>query len=57
MFKGQTYTGDSFYEFLKADSPGLIPDFSHMDWTKVELPHGTTVLCLTYDNGAASPAA
>jgi len=51
VFKGQTYTGDSFYEFLKADSPGLIPNFSNMDWTKVELPHGTTVLALAYDKG------
>ncbi len=51
MFKGQSYTGASFYEFLKADAPGLIPDFGNMDWTTVELPHGTTVLSLTYDGG------
>ncbi len=51
MFKGQSYTGDSFYEFLKADNPGLIPDFSNMDWTTVQLPHGTTVLSLVCDGG------
>lgn len=51
MFRGQTYNGASFFEFLKADSPGLIPNFANMDWTSVELPHGTTVLSLVYSEG------
>ncbi len=33
------------------DYPHLLPDFSAGDWTRVELPHGTTVLSLVYDEG------
>ncbi len=51
MFKGQSYAGSSFFEFLRADAPGLMPDFGGMDWTTVELPHGTTILTLLYDEG------
>lgn len=51
MFKGQTYTGTSFIEFLRADHPSLLPDFRAGDWAKLELPHGTTVLALVYDDG------
>ncbi len=52
MFKGQTYNGASFFEFLKVDHPDLIPSFRNMDWTKVDLPHGTTVLSTVYEEGA-----
>ena len=52
MFEGQKYAGSSFYEFLRADHPALLPDFSDMDFTRVELPHGTTVLALLYEDGA-----
>ena len=37
MFKGQTYAGDSFYEFLRVDHPGLLPDWTRLDWTQVSL--------------------
>ncbi len=46
------YNGSSFFEFLKLDHPGLVPDFSNVDWTHVEVPHGTTVLSLVYEDGA-----
>ena len=52
MFKGQIYSGSSFYELLRSDSPRLLPDFSGMDWSVVELPHGTTILALVYADGA-----
>lgn len=52
MFKGQSYSGSSFYEFLRCDAPGLLPDFRELDFTHVELPHGTTVLALVYSDGA-----
>lgn len=49
---GMNYNGSSFFEFLKLDHPGLVPDFSNVDWTHVEVPHGTTVLSLVYEDGA-----
>lgn len=51
-FPGQTYRGSSFFEFLRTDHPELLPDFGGNDWSKVELPHGTTVLSLVYADGA-----
>jgi proteasome beta subunit len=52
VFKGQTYAGSSFYEFLRLDYPNLLPDFKDLDFSRAELPHGTTVLALLYDDGA-----
>jgi proteasome beta subunit len=52
VFKGHTYTGSSFYEFLKIDHPDLLPNFNDVDFTRVEIPHGTTVLALLYEDGA-----
>ena len=52
MFFGQSYSGSSFFEFLKVDHPQLVPDFSSVDWSQVQLPHGTTVLTLVYEDGA-----
>lgn len=52
MFKGQSYSGSSFYELLRSDNPRLLPDFAGMDWSLVELPHGTTILALVYADGA-----
>ncbi len=52
MFKGQTYSGSSFFEFLSTDCPGLLPDFSRMDWSAVQVPHATTVLAVVYEGGA-----
>ena len=52
MFRGQSYSGSSFFELLTHDSPRLLPDFSGMDWSIVELPHGTTILALVYADGA-----
>ena len=51
MFKGQTYTGDSFFEFLRVDHPTLLPDWSHSDWSNVTLIHGTTVLAIVCKDG------
>ncbi len=51
MFRGQSYAGDSFYEFLRTDHPDLLPDWTRMDWTHVSVLHGTTVLALVYDKG------
>lgn len=51
MFKGQTYSGDSFFEFLRVDHPDLVPDWSRMDWSNVALIHGTTVLAIVYKDG------
>ena len=51
MFKGQTYSGSSFLEFLRTDHPAQLPDFGHGDWAKLVLPHGTTVLALVYADG------
>ncbi len=51
MFKGQTYNGSSFLEFLRTDHPAQLPDFGGGDWAKLVLPHGTTVLALVYDDG------
>jgi proteasome beta subunit len=47
-----SYRGSSFFEFLKLEHPGLVPDFSNCDWSSVALPHGTTVLALVYEDGA-----
>jgi proteasome beta subunit len=52
VFKGQSYSGSSFYELLRSDNPRLLPDFAGMDWSLVELPHGTTILTLVYADGA-----
>jgi proteasome beta subunit len=52
VFKGQVYSGSSFYELLKSDSPGVLPDFAGTDWSAVELPHGTTILALVCADGA-----
>ena len=52
MFKGQTYSGSSFIEFLNTDHPDLIPNFGGLDWSQVTIPHGTTVLALVYEDGA-----
>ena len=52
MFKGQSYSGPSFYDFIRADHPDLLPDFGQVDWRAVQIPHGTTVLALLYDDGA-----
>jgi proteasome beta subunit len=51
VFKGQHYTGSSFYELLRMDHPGLVPDFGNMDWGQMQIPHGTTVLALVYQEG------
>jgi proteasome beta subunit len=51
VFKGQTYTGDSFFEFLRIDHPALLPDWSRMDWSNVTLIHGTTVLAIVCKDG------
>ena len=52
MFKGQSYSGSSFYDLLRSDAPRLLPEFGGMDWSLVELPHGTTILALVYADGA-----
>lgn len=51
MLPGQSYGGSSFYEFLRVDHPALLPDFSGVDWSQVQLPHGTTVLALVFEEG------
>jgi proteasome beta subunit len=51
VFKGQSYGGSSFIEFLKLDHPDLIPDFRNVDWSAVQVPHGTTVLSAVYRDG------
>ena len=51
MFKGQTYTGSSFFELMSTEAPDALPDFGGMDWTSVELPHGTTILSMLYADG------
>jgi len=52
VFFGHSYRGSSFFEMLKVDCPHLLPDFSAGDWSQVQLPHGTTVLALVYQDGA-----
>jgi proteasome beta subunit len=52
VLPGQTYNGPSFFDFVRAEHRGLLPDFGAGDWSKVELPHGTTVLALVYEEGA-----
>lgn len=52
MDLGGKYRGASFIEFLKVDHPDLLVDYGGCDWTGVMLPHGTTVLALTFDEGA-----
>jgi proteasome beta subunit len=52
VFKGQTYTGSSFYEFLRIDFPNLLPNFNDLDFRQLNLPHGTTVLALLWEDGA-----
>ncbi len=52
MFGGQSYSGSSFFEFLRMDHPDLVPEFGNLDWGQVQIPHGTTVLGLVYEDGA-----
>ena len=51
QFAGQSYRGASFFEFLSADHADLVPDFRNVDWSQVEVPHGTTVLSVVYEDG------
>lgn len=51
MFKGQNYGGSSFFEMLRLDHPESVPEFSNLDWSTVQVPHGTTVLALVYQDG------
>ncbi len=51
MFKGQTYNGSSFLEFLRTDHPQLLPNFDRGDWRGLELLKATTVLALVYEDG------
>jgi hypothetical protein len=43
VFKGQTYTGSSFFEFLSSDHPDVLPNFAAVDWTRVTVPHSSRV--------------
>jgi proteasome beta subunit len=52
LFKGQTYQGASFFEFLQTDHPSLLPAFGDVEWTTTQIPHATTVLALVYEDGA-----
>ncbi|MCS5627409.1 MAG: proteasome subunit beta, partial [Planctomycetes bacterium] len=52
MFKGQTYGGSSFFEMLRIDHSDALPNFADLDWSTVQVPHGTTVLALAYEDGA-----
>ncbi len=51
MFKGQTYNGSSFLEFLRTDHPQQLPNFDRSDWRGLELLKATTVLALVYEDG------
>jgi proteasome beta subunit len=51
VFKGQSYGGDSFYEFLRTDHPNLLPNWGAANWSDVSLIHGTTVLALVCKDG------
>jgi proteasome beta subunit len=51
VFKGQTYAGDSFYEFLRTDHPNLLPNWSGTNWTQISHIHGTTVLSIVCKDG------
>lgn len=51
MFLNEKYQGSSFIEYLKIDHPDLVPDLGSLDFTKLELPHGTTILSLVYQDG------
>jgi proteasome beta subunit len=51
VFKGQTYAGDSFYEFLRTDHPDLLPNWSGTNWTQISHIHGTTVLSIVCKDG------
>jgi proteasome beta subunit len=52
VFHGHKYQGSSFYELLKVDHPELLPDFSRIEPARFQIPHGTTVLALLYEDGA-----
>jgi proteasome beta subunit len=52
VFFNHSYRGTSFYELLRQDCPVLLPDFARIDWSQVQIPHGTTVLALVYQDGA-----
>jgi len=51
VFKGQTYAGDSFYEFLSQDHPGLLPKWAGTNWAEISHLHGTTVLAIVCKDG------
>ena len=51
MFLNEKYRGSSFIEYLRTDHPDLLPDFRNLDFTQLQLPHGTTVLSIVYDKG------
>ena len=51
MFLDEKYRGSSFIEYLKVDHPDLLPDVRSLDFSKLELPHGTTILSLVYEDG------
>ncbi len=47
-----TYQGSSFWEYLQADQPALLPDFSPWNSSsEASIPHGTTVLAFKYVDG------
>ena len=52
MFLDEKYRGSSFVEYLRVDHPDLLPDLRNLDFTRVQLMHGTTVLSLVYEDGA-----
>ena len=52
MFLDEKYRGSSFIEYLRVDHPDLLPDLRNLDFTRVEMMHGTTVLSLVYEDGA-----
>ena len=46
------YQGSSFWEYLQADQPGLLPNFSSWDQSAgIGIPHGTTVLAFKFADG------
>ncbi len=52
MFLDEKYRGSSFIEYLRVDHPDLLPDLSRLDFNTMEIPHGTTVLVVVYEDGA-----
>lgn len=46
------YQGSSFWEYLRADEPALLPNFSAWESSSgVSIPHGTTVLAFKFADG------